>query len=107
LRRTLDVEFDSASASLLAWILATSRDDRLRDGRAALAFAERVARAQPDDPSALSSVAAACAELGRFREAVVAAERALSLARAGGDREAEALLQQRLESYRGGRPWRQ
>jgi hypothetical protein len=92
---------------VLAWILATSRDEGLRDGPAALALAERAVRVQANDPSTWSSVAAANAEVGRFAAAVAAAERALALVRGDGEPQARPLLQRRLESYRAGRPWRQ
>ncbi len=87
----------------LAWILATTRDEGLRDGRAALALIEPLARAAPADAAILSAQAAALAELGRFPEAVGIAERALAAA----DANAAEPLRQRLAAYRAGRPWRQ
>lgn len=98
---------DTAAATTLAWILATTSDAALRDGFAALEQIEPVIRAEPDDPTVLSAFAAALAETGRFPEAVTAATRALDVARAAGDREAAALLQKRLDTYRRGHPWRQ
>ena len=87
----------------VAWILATTRDDTLRDGRAALALIEPIASRAPDDPTVLSAFAAAYAEIGRFPAAVAAAERALAKA----DRASAKLLSDRLEAYRRGKPWRQ
>ena len=87
----------------MAWILATTRDDTLRDGRAALALIEPIASRAPDDPTVLSAFAAAYAEIGRFPAAVAAAERALAKA----DRASAKLLSDRLEAYRRGKPWRQ
>ena len=82
-------------------------DDALRDGPFALKLVEPIARANPGDPSILSTLAAARAESGRFSEAISPAERALALVRTSGDVEATALLQRRLDSYRSHRPWRQ
>ena len=87
----------------IAWILATTGDDTLRDGGAALALAEPIARTAPDDPTVLSALAAAHAELQRFPEAIAAAERALATA----DPASAKLLAERLATYRSGKPWRQ
>jgi hypothetical protein len=55
-----------------------------------------------------STLAAVHAELGRFDDAVQAAERALTLVRqGGGDQQSLSLLAQRLAAYRAKRPWRQ
>lgn len=106
LRRSLDVKFDPEVANLLAWVLATSGDASVRDGRAALALIEGVgANAAGENPERWSTRAAALAAVGRFAEAVSAAERAVQLARASGDREVEDVLRARLESYRAGRVW--
>lgn len=106
-RRALEIRFEPEMATTLAWILATSADDHVRDGRAALALVESRARTAAADVLLLSAFAAASAEIGRFPDAIVAAERALAGARAAGDGAAATLLQRRLDSYRAGRPWRQ
>ncbi len=107
LRRALELGADAGVANTLAWILATSREAALRDGRTALALVEPLARREASDPALLSTLAAALAETGRFTEAVQVAERALVQARAGGDAAATALLQRRLDSYRARQQWRQ
>lgn len=107
-RRALQSSNNHDVANLAAWILATSVDPAVRDGVAALALVEPLARRTPNDPMVASTLAAACAELGRFDEAVQVAERALALVRqGGGDKQSESLLMQRLETYRVKRPWRQ
>lgn len=106
-RQALALRPEAALANTTAWILATTSDPRLRDGRAALALVEPLMAAGSDDPMVLSSYAAACAELGRFADAVRAAERAVVLVTRARDRDAAALLQKRLEAYRAQRPWRQ
>jgi hypothetical protein len=62
---------------------------------------------EPDDPTVLSTLAAALAEAGRPADAIAPAVRALEAARAAGDTAALPLLQQRLDTYRANRPWRQ
>ncbi len=90
-----------------AWLRATlARADR-RDGAKALAYAER-AKAKSPEPVAIieATLAAACAEQGRFPEAIAAAERAVALARAAhSDGEAAAYASQ-LARYRAGQPLR-
>lgn len=106
LQRSLQFDYQEPVALTYAWILATSREDSVRDGVTALMLAEPVARANPGDPTAWSALAAAQAELRRFPQAVSAAERALSAARAAGDLASVPLLERRLETFRAGRPWR-
>jgi predicted Zn-dependent protease len=107
LQRSLQLNYEPQVAMTAAWILATSREAAVRDGVAALMLAEPLAQAAPADPSAWSALAAAHAELGRFPQAVAAAERALAAARAAGDAGSLDLLQRRLATYRAGQPWRQ
>lgn len=106
-RSILDTGYDPGIANTYAWILSTSDDAAVRDGQLALKMMEPLLRNAPTDPAVLSSFAAACAEVGRFGDAVRAAERALDVVRAAGNAGAEPLLQRRLEAYRAGRPWRQ
>jgi tetratricopeptide (TPR) repeat protein len=91
----------------IAWVLATSPDDKVRDGREALALVARVAALNPNKDAFADVQAAALAENGRFAEAVEAASRSLALARTSGDRTFVVLSEQRLTSYQHGRPWRQ
>jgi hypothetical protein len=107
LQRSLQLNYEPQVALTAAWLLATSREDAVRDGIAALMLAEPLAQAAPGDPTAWSALAAAQAELGRFPPAIAAAERALAAARPAGDPVTLELLQRRLETYRAGRPWRQ
>jgi tetratricopeptide (TPR) repeat protein len=91
----------------LAWVLATSRVDAVRNGREALALIGRAAPPGAPDYGYDSNAAAALAENGRFAEAVPIAERALAGARTAGDKAAAELNTQRLAAYRAGKPWRQ
>jgi hypothetical protein len=89
-----------------AWILATSADDRVRNGTSALAIVEPIVAAHPRDPSVLEVYAAALAEVGRFDDAVGVTERMIGLARQNADTDAEARAARRIESYRARRAWR-
>ncbi len=74
----LDVDRGHRSAANnLAWLKATSPEEELRDGEAAVNLAERVVAAGVS-ASTLDTLAAALAEAGRFDEAVAIADRALA-----------------------------
>lgn len=100
-------EKSTAVAANIVWILATSDDDRLRNGKAALERAEPLARANPNDQAVLDGLAAALAENGRFSEALAVTARMDSLARIAGDNSAMARARARASMYSSGRPWRQ
>lgn len=64
--------------NLLAWILATDPDDRLRDGPRGVKLAEENLRsAGGADPQAWDTLAAAYAESGRFTDAIEAQKKCL------------------------------
>ncbi len=91
----------------LAMLLATSRDDDVRDGAAALRWAEKAAMATAHrEPGTLDALAAAYAETGRFSEAVATAKKALELARERRQDELAEGIESRLRLYEGGRPYR-
>jgi Flp pilus assembly protein TadD len=83
--------------------LATCPEDRLRNGAKAVELAKRVCQATAyKNAAALDVLAAACAETGRFPDAISAVTAALALP--GLSPETQAQLLQRLELYRAGRP---
>ena len=97
----------SQAANNLAWILATSRDDRLRNGPEAVKLAEHVCRQRKNsDPSALDTLAAAYAEVGRFKDAVRTIKSAIKLARDMQKGTLLADLTVRLRHYENRRPYR-
>jgi TPR repeat protein len=88
----------------LAWLLSTSADAEVRDGRSAVAFAEKaVAGSRRKDPAALDTLAAAYAESGHFSIAISLQEEALALIKSDSDK-AEYLLH--LELYKTNSPYR-
>ncbi len=87
----------------LAWVLATSPEAGLRDGREALRLAaEASALTNHTRPEILSTWAAAHAEVGEFDQAVEKEQRARELSAP----EERPKHDRRLELYRAGRPLR-
>ena len=96
----------AAPAGELAWLLATSSDDGLRDPDAAVRLAEEALRlAGATDVAMLDTAAAAYAAAGRYDEAARLAEEALQAAGAAADT-AYPEIRDRLRLYRAGQPYR-
>jgi Flp pilus assembly protein TadD len=92
----------------LAWALATSPDDQLRNGADAVRLAQHACELTHDSqPLFLGTLAAAYAEAGRFPEAVATAEKAEQLATNTGPTALSAKIRQSLELYRAGKPYRE
>jgi tetratricopeptide (TPR) repeat protein len=91
----------------VAWVLATSRDDSLRNGTRAVELAERAVRVSGGkSPSLFDTLAAAYAETGRFSEAVELTNRNLALARQQNNRRLIDALTARQALYQAGTPLR-
>lgn len=88
-----------------AWILATSRYDRIRNGTLALHLAER-AVAQDETPGTLDTLAAAHAENGNYARAIDTQRRAIAALAAETEGLREELMG-RLAAYETGEPWRE
>jgi tetratricopeptide (TPR) repeat protein len=89
----------------LAWKLATSPDDELRNGAEAVRLAERACVLTHSQPLFIGTLAVAYAEAGRFPEAVTTAEKAERLATDAGLAAVAAKNRQLLELYRAGKPY--
>lgn len=88
----------------LAWVLATSKNDELRDGLRALRISKRLSLKYPNNFQTWLTLAAAHAELGRFAQAVGYFETAKEAYKH------PALPEQylrQLRAYEAGRPWRE
>jgi Flp pilus assembly protein TadD len=85
----------------IAWVLATSSDESIRDGGKAVALAqEAVALSGGREPQFLRTLAAAYAESGRFSEAVVEAQQATVIANMQGKQRLANNLEKDLVLYR-------
>lgn len=90
-----------------AWILATTLDGDVRDGQKAVEFAELALQQSPQkQPEYWDTLAAAQAESGKFPEAIESAEKALQQARLMRADDLMPGIQQRLELYKSGMPYR-
>ena len=90
----------------LAWVLATSPDDAVRDGKRAIGIAEKACElTEWKQPHIVSTLAAAHAEAGDFDEARKYSRQAVE----GSDEASEVRnqLKDELESYEAGKPWRE
>lgn len=94
-------------ANELAWILATSVDDALRNGREAVVLARRAAEAIPDEPLFHGTLGVALAETGDFAGAVKETKRAVELAERAKRPDLAAAARARLEAFAAGRCWRE
>jgi Flp pilus assembly protein TadD len=91
----------------LAWVLATSPDDSLRNGAKALAVArELVAQSGNNQPAYLMILAAAYAETGKFADAAKTGGLADNLALEQGNFTLADSLRAQLDLYQSGRPVR-
>ena len=98
----------SAPLNNLAWILAIQPDDALGTPDEAVGFAQRAAEISKfQDPGILDSLAAALAAAGQFDQAVAVARQALGLASAVQERKVAKAIQEHLDCYRDGRPYRE
>jgi tetratricopeptide (TPR) repeat protein len=88
----------------LAWVLCTSPDEKLRNGKRALELAEKAAQASDYKKGfILSTLAAAYAETGDFEKARQWSQKAIDNGREG---EIEQLKAE-LASYKQEKPWRE
>jgi len=94
-------------SNMLAKVLATSRDDAVRNGAEAVGYAEQASKLTADrHPGVLQTLAAARAEVGDFAKAKEVATRALSLAKTSGNAELVRDLETQIQGFEEGRPVR-
>ena len=114
----LNEEADESLLNNFAWVLATSPDDELRDGKRAIELATKAAELTAHQtPHILSTLAAAYAETGDFETAKKWSQKAVEIAQKelesadSSDRtqmQADAeQLQKELDNYREGKPVRE
>jgi len=85
----------------LAWLLATSPETNIRDGRRAVELSERACElTEFKQTMFVGTLAAAYAEAGQFDEAIRTAQKACALASASGEQNLLKRNQELLELYR-------
>jgi tetratricopeptide (TPR) repeat protein len=90
----------------LAWLLATTPEDSLRNGPESVRLAERACRLTHNDTTVyIGTLGAAYAESGRFAEAVVTSQKAVDCARLRNEPQLAERNQQLLELYRAGKAY--
>ncbi|QDV44805.1 tetratricopeptide repeat protein [Stieleria neptunia] len=91
----------------LAWVLATSPQDSVRDGARSVELGERaVELTDGQEPHILSTLAAGYAEMGNFEKAIEWSSKAVDVGKAQEHEQLEQ-LEEELEQYRAGKPWRE
>ena len=89
----------------LAWLLATSADEKVRDGRKSLLLAQRACElTEQKDGMTLAALAAAHAETGEFAEAVNTTLRAIEIAQSSADARMIQMYSQLLRPTRATAP---
>jgi tetratricopeptide (TPR) repeat protein len=106
-QRVLQIMPDSLDVlNHLAWLLATSPDAHIRDGVQAVKYAGRACELTHDGLTLfVGTLAAACAEAGRFDDAIAAAEKACALAAAAGEPDLLEKNRKLLVLYRAHQPY--
>jgi Flp pilus assembly protein TadD len=98
---------DPHSRNNLAWILATSSEDTIRDGAKAVEFAQQaVAISGGREPQFIRTLAAAYAEAGRFSESIATAHQAAMIAKMQGKSRLANNLEKDILLYRAYQPLR-
>lgn len=102
-----DQRQESGILNNLAWVLATSPQDNLRDGPRSIELGTKAAElTEYAEPHILSTLAAGYAESGDFDEAIKWSSKAVDLARQEEHDQIEQ-LEEELQSYQEEKPWRE
>ncbi len=103
--KVLEIEPDDSSVlNNLAWLLATSPDENVRDGKRAIKIATKACELTGyEAPHIVSTLAAAYAETGNYDEAIKWSKKAVEK----GKGEIKDQLKKELESYQRNEPWRE
>jgi tetratricopeptide (TPR) repeat protein len=99
---------DSGMLNNLAWVLATSPDDKLRDGKRAIELATKACElTEYKAAHILSTLAAAYAETGDFETAVKWSKKAVELGKDDAEPEVQESLTKELQGYEAKKPFRE
>jgi tetratricopeptide (TPR) repeat protein len=89
----------------LAWLLATSWDESVRDGKRSVELATKACElTEFKQPFYFDTLAAACAEVGRFADAVAWQKKALEHPERFSEKDVKA-MPERLKLYESGKPF--
>jgi len=92
----------------LAWILATTRNEKIHNPTDALKFAQKACElTEYNRPDFMDTLAAAYAAAGRFPEAVETAEKAIDFAISSGEKGLADEIGKRLQLYQSAQPYRE
>jgi tetratricopeptide (TPR) repeat protein len=92
----------------LAWFLATTADDRIRDGNEAVGLAQRACELTGwREPRCIGTLDAAYAETGQFDDAIKHAQKTRDLALTTGQTAVAEAAEERLQLYSKRQPYRQ
>jgi tetratricopeptide (TPR) repeat protein len=99
---------DFETLTWLARVLAADENPAVRNGAEAISAAERAANLTGGgQPFVLDTLAMAYAEAGRFKDAQTTVERALQIAAMARTQKTVPEMQQRLQLYQNGKPYRE
>jgi len=97
---------DDGILNNFAWVLATSPNDKLRDGQRSIKLATKACEVtEYKKPHILSTLAAGYAETGDFETAIKWSKKAVELG--SEEEEIDEQLKNELESYQKKNPWRE
>ncbi|MGA2324642.1 MAG: tetratricopeptide repeat protein [Sedimentisphaerales bacterium] len=106
--KTAELKPDSANVlNNLAWLLATVNNTFVQDANKAIELAHHACELTDyNEPSYMDTLAVAYAAAGRFEDAVMTAQQAVDTAKSSGQEKLASEIQNRLELYQAGRPYR-
>ena len=94
--------------NIVAWLMATHPEESLRNGTEAVEWATRACELTENrNHHFLNTLAAAFAEAGRYEEAIATVEQAIEIARGAGDTATIGQMNNMLQAFQAGRPWRE
>jgi Flp pilus assembly protein TadD len=94
---------DPTTLNDLAWMLATSKDPRVRDGRRAVSIATKACTLSNwKNAFSIDTLAAACAQAGNFADAVKYQQLAISRLEPDDRKAQQSGMEQRLQQYSSG-----
>ena len=104
--RAIDIDpYHTQAYNHLAWTLAICPDDGYRDGAKAMEMAQKAVELNPK-ADFLATLAAACAEAGKFGEAITTQKRVITLLHKERKKELLDEHMERLKSYKAHESWR-